>query len=132
MRLEILPLLLGAFVAVIGACFIFDAWTPDDVIVRSDRRRRPRLERSRVGEAWIGVGVVCVGAAVIGRDTWRYSVVAVIAGALLVLAGAIGNRHFLAEVISNRGALRRRPEATPVDIDKSARTAAKVGERERF
>lgn len=109
MRLEIIPLIVGILVALVGLGLVFDAWTPDEIIVKRERRRRPRIERSRGGEAAIGLGVLCMGAAFIGRDTWRYSVVAVIAGAVLLLAGVIRNRRYLAQAITNRGALRRRP-----------------------
>lgn len=109
MRLETIPLILGVIVCLIGLALVFDAWTPDDVIVKRERRRRPRIERSRGGEAAIGLGIICMGAAFLGRDTWRYSVVAVIAGAALLLIGALRNRHYLGQAISNRGALRRRP-----------------------
>jgi Na+/H+ antiporter NhaD/arsenite permease-like protein len=108
MRLETIPLILGVIVCLIGLALVFDAWTPDDVIVKRERRRRPRIERSRGGEAAIGFGVICMGAAFLGRDTWRYSVVAVIAGAALLLLGALRNRHYLGQAISNRGDLRRR------------------------
>jgi hypothetical protein len=109
MRLEIIPLIVGILVALVGLGLVFDAWTPDEIIVKRERRRRPRIERSRGGEAAIGLGVLCMGAAFIGRDTWRYSVVAVIAGAILLLAGVIRNRRYLGQAITNRGALRRRP-----------------------
>ena len=109
MRLETIPLIVGAVVCVIGLALVFDAWTPDEIIVKRERRRRPRVERSRGGEAAIGLGIMCMGAAFIGRDTWRYSVVAVIAGAVLLLVGTLSNRRYLGQAISNRGALRRRP-----------------------
>jgi len=109
MRLEIIPLIVGIVVALVGLGLVFDAWTPDEIIVKRERRRRPRIERSRGGEAAIGLGVLCMGAAFIGRDTWRYSVVAVIAGAILLLGGVIRNRRYLGQAITNRGALRRRP-----------------------
>jgi hypothetical protein len=108
MRVEVIPLIVGIFVGLIGLGLMFDAWTPDEIIVKRERRRRPRIERNRGGEAAIGLGVLCMGAAFIGRDTWRYSVVAVIAGTLLLLIGVIRNRRYLAQTISNRGALRRR------------------------
>jgi hypothetical protein len=108
MRVEIIPLIVGIFVGLVGLGLVFDAWTPDEIIVKRERRRRPRIERNRGGEAAIGLGVLCMGAAFIGRDTWRYSVVAVIAGTLLLLIGVIRNRRYLAQTISNRGALRRR------------------------
>ena len=78
--IEIVPLVLGAVVAILGLGLLFDAWTPDDIIVKRERRRRPRVERHRGGEAAIGLGVLGMAAAFFGRDTWRYSVIAVIAG----------------------------------------------------
>ena len=109
MRIETFPLIVGAIVCLIGLALGFDAWTPDEVIVKRERRRRPRIERSRGGEASIGFGVICMGAAFLGRDTWRYSVIAVILGSVLLLLGTVSNRHYLGQAISNRGALRRRP-----------------------
>jgi len=110
MRLEIIPLILAAIVGLIGLGLVFDAWTPDEIIVKNERRRRPRVERSRGGEALIGLGVLCMAAAFGGRDTWKYSVVAVIAGTVLLLLGAYANRRYLGAAVSNRGALRRRGE----------------------
>jgi hypothetical protein len=117
MRLEWIPLVAAVFVGLMGLGLVFDAWTPDEIIVKNERRRRPRVERSRGGEALIGLGVLCMAAAFAGRDTWRYSVVAVIAGTVLLLLGAFGNRRYLAAAVSNRGALRRRTDesAPPVD-----------------
>ena len=109
MRIEIVPLIMAVLVGLIGLGLIFDAWTPDEIIVKQERRRRSRLERNRGGEGAIGLGVLCMAAAFAGRDTWRYSVIAVIAGTILVLFGAIRNYHYLGAVVSNRGALRRRP-----------------------
>jgi hypothetical protein len=106
--LELIPLIIGALVGLIGLGLLFDAWTPDDIVVRRDRRRKPRIERSRRGEAMIGLGVLCMAAAFLGRDTWSYSVLAVIAGSLLMLFGAIANRHYLGALVGDRGALRRR------------------------
>ena len=109
MRIELVPLIIGVLVGLVGLGLVFDAWTPDEIIVRKERRRRPRIGRSRGGESAIGFGVLCMGAAFLGRDTWRYSVVAVIAGTLLLLVGVIKNRRYLGQAITNRGALRRRP-----------------------
>jgi hypothetical protein len=108
MRLELIPLIFGALVALFGLGLIFDASTPDDVIVKQERRRRPRIERSRSGETLIGLGVIGMAAAFIGRDTWKYSIVAVIAGIVLLLWGALLNRRYFAQAIASRGALRRR------------------------
>ena len=110
MRLELIPLIVGILVGLLGLGLVFDAWTPDEIIVKRERRRRPRTERSRGGEAWIGLGVIGMAAAFIGRDTWRYSVVAVIAGTAMLLLGVLMNRRYLAERVGNRGALRRRQQ----------------------
>ena len=110
MRIELIPLIAAVLVGIIGLGLVFDAWTPDEIIVKRERRRRQRVERSRGGEAAIGVGVLCMAAAFAGRDTWRYSVITVIAGSALLLLGAIANRRYLGAVVSNRGALRRRAE----------------------
>jgi hypothetical protein len=106
--LELIPLIIGALIGLVGLGLLFDAWTPDDIVVRRDRRRKPRIERSRKGEAMIGLGVLCMAGAFLGRDTWSYSVLIVIAGSVLLLAGAIANRHYLGALVSDRGALRRR------------------------
>jgi hypothetical protein len=110
MPIEFIPIIVGAFVGLIGLGLVFDAWTADDIMVKKERRRAPRIERSRKGEAMVGLGVLCMAAAFIGRDTWAYSVVTVIAGAVLLFFGTIANRKFLREAIGNRGKLRRRDE----------------------
>jgi hypothetical protein len=113
MRLEIVPLIIGIIIGLVGIALIFDAWTPDEVVVKRERRRRPRIERSRGGETLIGLGVIGMAAALMGRDTASYSVVAVILGAVLLLWGLVLNWRFFGSSISNRGALRRRPEVPP-------------------
>lgn len=121
MRIETLPLILGVLVALLGIGIIFDAWTPDAASVSPERRRRPRIERHRNGEALIGLGVLALGAAFIGRDSWRYSVLVVIIGAVFLLVGAILNRRYIAELFVNRGPLRRRDpgalEALPANVE---------------
>jgi hypothetical protein len=66
-----------------------------------------RAERHLGGEAAIGLGMLCMAAALIGRDTWTYGTVAVIAGTVLFVAGAWLNRAYLKERVTNRGVLRR-------------------------
>jgi uncharacterized membrane protein len=89
----------------------------------SERRRNERTERSIGGEACIGLAILCFAAAIVGRDTWPYTTVAVIAGAVLLLFGVIGNRKFLRDRIVNRGALRRGGLA---DRERAARARKKV------
>lgn len=119
MRIEVVPLILAGLFGLIGLGLIVDAWTPDDVAVKHERRRRVRLDRNRGGEAAIGIGVLCMAAAFAGRDTWRYSVVAVIAGSVFMLYGAVRNRRFLGQMITNRGALRRRPNVPTAESARS-------------
>lgn len=108
MRIEFIPLIAGVITGLIGLGLIFDAWTQDHIVVRRERRRRPRLDRSRPGETLIGFGVLGMAAAFLGRDTWSYSVLAVIAGTVLIVWGLLLNWSYLGDMISNRGALRRR------------------------
>ena len=107
MRIETIPLIVGIIVALIGLAILADAWLPEEMAFRGERRRQERTERSIGGEACIGLAILCFAAAVIGRDTWRYGTVAVIAGSLLFVIGAVANRRFLRDRIVNRGALRR-------------------------
>jgi hypothetical protein len=131
MRIEIVPLILAGIVGLIGLGLIVDAWTPDEVVVKRERRRRRRLERSRGGEALIGLGVLGMAAAFAGRDTWKYSVLSVIAGSVFMLFGAIANRRFLGQMISNRGALRRRPDGAAVDPTSTPATTSAPPEARR-
>jgi hypothetical protein len=110
MPIELVPVIVGVVVGLLGLGLIFDAWTPDDMVVKKERRRALRIERSRGGEAMVGLGVLCMAAAFVGRDTWVYSVLTVIVGAVLLFFGAIANRKYLRETIGNRGKLRRRDE----------------------
>jgi len=48
-----------------------------------------------------------MAAALIGRDTWRWGTIAVLAGITLLVFGAILNRTYLKEVLLFRGAARR-------------------------
>jgi hypothetical protein len=124
-RVETFPLIVGIIVALLGIGILFDAWTPDANSVATERRRRPRIERHRNGEALIGFGVLALAAAFIGRDSWRYSVLVVIIGAVFLLVGAILNRSYVRELFVNRGPLRRR------EAGEGAAAAPIIAERER-
>src|ERR1051325_6353851 len=108
--LELIPIVVGVLVGLVGLVLVFDAWAPDEVVFRRERRRSPRIERSRGGEAMVGLGVLCMSAAFIGRDTWVYSVLAVIGGTIFLFLGMIVSRKYLGELIGNRGRLRRRDD----------------------
>ena len=106
-RVEVIPLILGIIVGLIGLAILADAWLPEELPFKWERRRRERTERSLGGEALIGIGVLCMAAAIVGRDSWDYSIVAVIAGSVLFVIGAFMNGRYLKDRITNRGALRR-------------------------
>jgi hypothetical protein len=113
MRAETIPLIFGVIVGLLGVAIILDAQLPDYTVVKRERRRRQRIERSRGGEMLLGLAMLAFAAALIGRDTWRYRIVAVIVGVVCLLLGTIANRAFIRQAIVNRGPLRRDP-AHPV------------------
>ena len=45
MPIEVIPLIAAVLVGLVGLGLLFDAWTPDEIIVKNERRRRPRVER---------------------------------------------------------------------------------------
>ena len=99
MRIEALPIVLGVLLGLIGLGLLFDAWAADGLTSSVERRERPRRERDRKGEALLGLGVLAMAAAFIGRDTWKYSVVTVIAGSVLMLWGLKRNGAYLRGVM---------------------------------
>ena len=125
MRLEHLPVILGVLVALLGAGLVYDALTPDGTIVGVERRRRVRAPRHPRGELLVGLGVLMIAAALLGRDAWRYGTLAVLAGLLLLTAGALLNRHYLRELFSHRGALSRTEDGLPVQGTRTERVVRK-------
>ena len=114
MRLEQFPLVLGVLVALLGLVLLGDALVADrGTPPLAERRRRVRAERDRVGEALAGLGLLCLAAALAGRDTWRFGNVAVIAGTVLLVIGAALNHRFLRELFLFRGPARRQEEREP-------------------
>ena len=109
MKLETIPLILGVLIGLLGLGLVVDSRVSDRAPGR-ERRRRLRLERNRTGELLVGIGVLAMGAAVFGRDTWKYSILTTLLGVVLVAIGAVMNRAYLGELIFNRGAARRRPD----------------------
>ena len=99
MRIEILPLVLGAVLGIIGLGLLFDAWAADSATGTVERRRLPREGRDRKGEALLGLGVLAMSAAFFGRDTWKYSIITVIVGAVLMLWGIKRNGSYLRGVM---------------------------------
>ena len=107
MRLEQLPILLGVLVALIGLTILLDAWQAGGVAPLRERRRRTRAVPHKAGQTLVALGTLCMAAALIGRDTWRWATISVLAGSSLLIIGAIMNRQYLKEVLLFRGAARR-------------------------
>jgi hypothetical protein len=107
MRLEQLPILLGVLVALIGLTILLDAWQAGGVAPLRERRRRTRAVPHKAGQTLVAIGTLCMAAALMGRDTWRWATISVLAGSALLVIGAIMNRQYLKEVLLFRGAARR-------------------------
>jgi hypothetical protein len=107
MRLEQLPILLGVLVALIGLTILLDAWQTGGVAPLRERRRRTRAVPHKAGQTLVAIGTLCMAAALMGRDTWRWATISVLAGSALLVIGAIMNRQYLKEVLLFRGAARR-------------------------
>ena len=110
MNLETVPLIIGAILGLIGLALVVDSRMADKP-ARVERRRQGRLPRNRAGEMCIGLGMIAVGVAIAGRDSWRYALLVMLVGAGLSVIGIWLNRAYVAELVLNRGASRRRPEA---------------------
>jgi hypothetical protein len=102
MKLEQVPILIGVLIALLGLTILLDAFQAGGV---APLRERP--EPQKAGQTLVAIGTFCMAAALIGRDTWRWGTVSVIAGAALLIIGAIMNRKYLKEVLLFRGAARR-------------------------
>lgn len=110
MRLEYVPLVLGTLVALIAAFIIYDAASPEAARPFRERRRRKRAELDVPGEWMVGLGTACLSAALFGGERWRWTTVAMIAGTVLIVIGAVMNRSLLRETLLYRGAARRTGE----------------------
>jgi hypothetical protein len=107
MKLEQLPILIGILVALVGLTILLDAWQAGGVSPLRERRRRTRAVPNKAGQSLVALGTLCMAAALIGRDTWRWGTISVLAGAALLVIGVILNRLYLKEVLLFRGAARR-------------------------
>lgn len=107
MKLEQFPLLLGVLVALGGLTILLDAWQAGGLAPLRERRRRTRAVPSKGGQTLVALGTMCMAAALLGRDTWRWGTISVLAGSVLLVIGAILNRAYLKEVLLFRGAARR-------------------------
>jgi hypothetical protein len=107
MRLEYIPVVLGALVLLVAAGIIFDAAAPEARRPFRERRRRQRAEIDTAGEWLVGFGIACLGISMIGNEVWRWTTIVVISGVVLILIGALMNKDYLREVLLFRGIARR-------------------------
>jgi hypothetical protein len=107
MRLEQIPLFTGVVVAILGLGLVLDAQLPEGFSPARERRRRERTERHQGGETLVGLGIIAMAAALIGRDTWKFGTVSVMIGVGMLAVGAWLNREYLRENVLFRGAARR-------------------------
>ena len=110
MRLEYLPVVLGALVLLVAAGIAYDAASPEAKRPFRERRRRRRTEIHVTGEWLVAIGTASLGVALIGGEDWRWTTIAVLTGVILLLLGALLNRAYLREVFLFRGAARRTEE----------------------
>lgn len=115
MRVELVPIVLGILLALVGVAILWDAWGPEWIGPMRERRRRVRATIDALGEKLVGLGTIILGAALIGRD-WRWETLTILVGTVLVLWGGIRNRRYIREMLLFRGAARRgleQPEEKP-------------------
>lgn len=111
-QLEQLPLILAVVVGLAGSALVVDAFLVDQSDApATERRRRVRAERHRVGEALVGLGVLAAAAGLAGRDSWAYGTLTMMGGAVLLVIGAGLNHRLLGELLFHHGAARRQPVA---------------------
>lgn len=117
MRLELIPVILGFLVLLLGVAVLWDAWGEHPGEPMRERRRRVRAPLSSHGESLVGFGTMLLGAALIGQD-WRFETVTVLAGTVLVLWGGVLNRGYIREMLFFRGAARRGLDDTTTKPDR--------------
>ena len=105
--MEQVPILLGVLMALVGLTILLDAWQAGGVAPLRERRRRVRTPPHKTGQSFVALGILCMAASLIGRDTWRWGTISVLAGVVLLVLGVIMNRGYLKEVLLFRGAARR-------------------------
>ncbi|MBC7788523.1 MAG: hypothetical protein H7Z74_01145 [Anaerolineae bacterium] len=102
MRLETIPLILGGLFGLMGLVLLADAVIRDGSFAPTERRQRARAQRNLWGEAILGFGILAVAAALIGRDVWRYTTVAMLAALVLCVLGLALNWRYVASMLAGR------------------------------
>jgi hypothetical protein len=126
MRLETLPIVVGAIVGIIGLALIFDASLRDGVLIAPDRRKRARAPRNHLGEGLFGAGMCAIALALVSGDLWRYTTVAMLAALVLCAAGAVLNWRYVRDmaVLSGQSA---RAESEPGQVARGGAVSREDG-----
>jgi hypothetical protein len=95
MHAETIPIVLGILLFLVAAGMIADAVVADGQSLPTERRSRERPERSRIGQIVFGAGMLCVSAALIGRDQWRFTTLVIAAAVILVVVGVGLNLRYI-------------------------------------
>ena len=95
MHAETIPIVLGILLFLTAAGIIADAVIADGHSLPTERRSRERPERSRVGQIVFAAGMLCVAAALIGRDQWRFTTLTIAAAVVLVVVGVGLNIRYI-------------------------------------
>jgi protein-S-isoprenylcysteine O-methyltransferase Ste14 len=95
MHAETVPIVLGILLFLMAAGMIADAVVADGHSLPAERRSRERPERSRPGQIVFGVGMLCVSAALIGRDQWRFTTLTIAVAVVLVVIGVGLNLRYI-------------------------------------
>ena len=125
MRLETIPLILGGLFGLIGLVLLADAVIADGAFAPAERRQRARAQRNLWGEAILGMGILAVAAALIGRDVWRYTTVAMLVALVLCVLGLTLNWRYVASMLaggsSARGSGSAPDDKTTAEKDRGVR-----------
>ena len=117
MHAETIPIVLGILLFLMAGGMIADAVVADQRSLPTERRSRDRPERSKVGQIVLGVGMLCVSAALIGRDQWRFTTLAIAVAVVLVVVGVGLNvryiRGSLLGPVLGRSEKRRETDSAP-------------------
>jgi len=117
MNAEAIPILLGILLFLMAGGMIADAVIAEEHSRPAERRSRERPERNRLGQIVLGGGMLCVSAALIGRDQWDFTTLAIAVAVVLVVVGVGLNfryiRGSLLGPVLGRSEKRRETDSAP-------------------
>ena len=97
--MEVLPFLGGLLAAIAGGALVADAALIDEPVA-AERRKAPRPERSRVGQACLGASLVCAALVLLSGGASPFAIAATFVGTALLVAGVVLNWHYLLDLIN--------------------------------